>query len=144
MIDPDADAPAGLIRRLAAIIYDLLLLVGLWMVATGALLPFTHGRAVPAGDLLFRLYLTLIAFGFFGLFWTRAGQTLGMKAWRLRLQQPDGRPVTWRQASIRFVVAALSAAAAGLGFLWQLIDAQGRSWHDIASGTVMVRTARRR
>lgn len=134
----DSNVPAGLLRRLLAAVYDLLLLIGLWMVATAAVLPFTHGEAVAAGQWLFRLYLGLIAFGFFGVFWTRDGQTLGMKAWRLRLQQPDGRPVTWRQAGIRFLVAGVSAAALGLGFAWQLIDRERRSWHDMASGTRLV------
>lgn len=139
-----SNVPAGLTRRLLAVLYDLLLLTGLWMIATAVLLPFTHGEAVAAGDLIYRLYLVAIAFGFFGIFWTRDGQTLGMKAWRLRLQQPDGRPVTWRQAAIRFLVAGISAAALGLGFAWQLIDRQRRSWHDIASGTRLVRLPRPR
>lgn len=134
--------PAGLLRRLAAMVYDLLLLIALWMLGTAALLPFTGGEAVPAGHILFRLYILLITFLFFGLFWTRGGQTLGMKAWRIRVQQPDGRPITWRQAAIRFAVAGLSAAALGLGFAWQLVDPRGRSWHDLASGTVLVRLPR--
>ena len=41
--------------------------------------------------------------------------------------------------------AALAAtlAAAGLGFAWALVDRERRTWHDIASGTVMVRMPRR-
>jgi uncharacterized RDD family membrane protein YckC len=40
---------------------------------------------------------------------------------------------------LRFAVALLSLAPAGLGFWWALFDAQGRSWHDIAAGTLVVR-----
>jgi len=117
-------APAGLLRRLAALFYDVLLTIALAFAATFALLPLTDGEAILTSTqgLAGRLYhalLLLLVFGYFGLCWTRGGQTLGMKAWRIRLGTEDGRPVTWGNSLVRFTVGATLALMAVLG-LWQL------------------------
>ncbi len=75
---------------------------------------------------------------FFGWFWTRSGQTLGMQAWRLRVQQPDGSPISWRQALVRMGGAVLSALCLGAGYWWLLFDRERRTWHDRLSGTRVV------
>ncbi|UAW97868.1 RDD family protein [Halopseudomonas nanhaiensis] len=148
---PAGEFPAtGLLRRLAALAYDLFLLIALWMITTFAYLGLhiaaggeaqTQERAEAGafiGDIWLSLVLLVATWGFYVLFWTKKGQTLGMQVWRVRLQQPDGRSVTTRQATIRFLVAQAAWLCAGLGFLWQLWDSQSRSWQDIASGTKMV------
>jgi len=136
--------PAGLLRRLAACFYDGLLLLALWMVGTALWLPFTGGEAIPEHlHFAHQFYLTVITVAFFVGFWRIAGQTLGMRAWHLRVEQQDGRLITLPQALMRCAVAVLSWAAFGLGYLWILIDRERRSWHDIASGTRVVRRPRR-
>lgn len=133
---------AGLIRRLLAAAYDLLLVASIWLIAGFIALPFSGGKAIAPGETLFHalyiLYLYSVSFGFLGWFWTHGGQTLGMRAWRLRVLQYDGTAMTWRQALLRFLVAILSWSAFGLGFIWVLIDPQQRTWHDIASATKVV------
>lgn len=64
--------------------------------------------------------------------------TLGMQAWRLRVQTLEGCPLTVKQSLIRCAVAWLSLLALGLGYLWVLFDKQRRSWPDIASNTQTV------
>jgi uncharacterized RDD family membrane protein YckC len=76
---------------------------------------------------------------YFVISWRRGGQTIGMRAWRLRVVRSDGRPLDTRQALVRFGISLLSLAAVGLGFFWALIDAQNRTWHDIAAETLVVR-----
>ena len=61
------------------------------------------------------------SFFFFGWFWTRNGQTLGMRAWRLPIECNDGKPVMWREAFIRYFVALLSWLPVGLIGCWVLI-----------------------
>ena len=100
-----APRPAGLWRRLGAVIYDALLVLALWLVAAALLLPLTGGEPVRPGHPLVTLYFLGVAFAFFGWFWTRGGQTAGMRAWRIRLQRADGGPVSWAQALARFVTA---------------------------------------
>ena len=134
--------PAGLFRRLMAMCYDLLLLFSLLLLATALALLVTRGT-LNYHDPLFRSYLFLICFWFYAWFWTHGGQTLGMRAWRLRLQRLDGRPVTLWQALLRFLVAIPSCAVFGLGLLWLLVDKNHMAVHDRISESVIVRLPKR-
>lgn len=143
--------PAGLLRRLGAVLYDGLLLVAVLMVTTALFLPFTGGRALdpqerPVLEWVYRATLLLVTVAFFGVFWTRRGQTLGMASWRLRIEREDGGALTWGDTVRRLAAAVLSWLPFGLGYLWILIDPQRRAWHDRLSGTrilVMPRAPRR-
>ncbi len=135
---------AGLPRRLAAMVYDGLLLISLWMLATGIWLVASAGEPPDDGNPLFQLYLLGIALLFFGGFWMRGGRTLGMQAWRMRVISTDGKPLAWRQALIRFFAAILSWLLLGLGYLWCLADRDGGTLHDRLSGTRTVVTPKRR
>lgn len=130
---------APLIRRLAAIAYDAFLLFGVLFLASLLALPFTADDAQRAHHPLFSVYLFVVSFIFFGWFWTHGGQTLGMRAWRVRVVRHDnGGTITWWQASLRFLVATLSWLMLGTGFLWSVFDKERRTWHDIYSETVLV------
>ena len=129
--------PAGLMRRLGAILYDTLLLLALLFIATALLLPLTGGQAISRNP-LYSTYLFFICFMFYGWFWTHGGQTLGMRAWKIRIQQRDGTGISWWQALLRFLVAIVSWLALGLGFLWMLADRDKMTWYDRYSETVLV------
>jgi uncharacterized RDD family membrane protein YckC len=128
-------AKPGLLRHLAAIIYDLLLLVAVLFFATAILLPFNGGEAFSHQQITYPLYLLTVSFCFYGWFWTHGGQTLGLKSWKIRLLNDSYQFISWRQAFIRFFVSMLSWGILGFGFLWPLVDKNQRSWHDIASKT---------
>jgi len=138
--------PASLWLRLVAAVYDLLPLLGLWFVAAVLALALTGG-ALDVHRLAHKVLVQALAFGvtaaYFVASWTRGGQTIGMKPWDLRVVHSDGMPPDLTHATLRFAVALLSLATAGLGFWWALIDTQGRSWHDIAAGTFVVRMEKR-
>lgn len=129
--------PSGLLRRLAAICYDTLLLAALLWVFT-LVVVLLRGEAVAPGTWWFGPSLAAIAMVFFGWFWTHGGQTLGMRAWRLRVERADGTPLRWRDALTRWLAAWLSLLPAGLGYWWSLADAERRCWHDRLSGTRLV------
>jgi uncharacterized RDD family membrane protein YckC len=136
-------APAGLLRRLGAMLYDGLLLLAVLMVATGLFLPLTGGEAIsprddPALELAYRAVLVALTVGFFGIFWTRRGQTLGMASWRVRVEREDGSLLSWGDTVRRLAAALLSWLPLGLGFLWVLFDPQRRTWHDRLSRTRIV------
>jgi uncharacterized RDD family membrane protein YckC len=135
---PPDPAPAGITRRLAAALYDLLLVAGIVMATSFALIIARGGRAVPVGHPGYQLFLFGQAAAFFILFWHRGGQTLGMRTWRIRVESRRGEPLTVRVAAWRFATALLSLAAFGMGFLWMLFDPLRRTWHDRLSGTRVV------
>lgn len=141
-LNPPATAP--LWRRLAAILYDSLLIFAIWIIVGFVVLSAfgleqartLEGEIVVLDPLvkntLFAAML-LSAFLFFGWFWTHSGQTLGMQAWRVRLANPDGSAIGWKQCALRFLVAPLALGAGGLGYWWALFDPHRRSWPDIVS-----------
>ena len=146
--------PASLPRRLAAMIYDGLLCLALVMVVTGVytglhqlLINYSligHDRyehmleadSSLQYDPILSALLLLSLWCFFGFFWRRSGQTLGMQAWKIRIQNEDGSPLSWLQALLRVLMGILSWSALGLGYLWQLIHQHRRSWTDLGSNSV--------
>lgn len=149
---PPQFSSVSLIRRCGAILYDTLLLGGLLIGATALILPLTAGKAVTPGNPWFSFYLFVICFLFFGWFWTHGGQTLGMRAWKIRLQRTDGHPMGWWQALLRFFLASLwmlpmvyvsqvlgsnYQLSLGVGFVFLVLILTTR-FHDRYSDTVMV------
>lgn len=116
---------ASFFKRLGAYIYDLFALGAMLMLATIlALLLVTILNRIAVIDLslykdsadylgqspAFLIYLCAVIIGFYTYFWSKAGQTIGMKAWRLRVQNSDGSNISFTQSVIR-----LSTSAFGLG-----------------------------
>ena len=137
-----AARPAHLGWRLLALVYDFFPVLALWFATSGLMLLVRGGEAVAPGSLAAWLEFTLlwaVTGGYALLSWQRGGQTLGMRPWRLKVLAADGRRATRRALALRYAVATLSLAAGGLGFLWSLFERERRTWHDLASGTVLVR-----
>jgi len=137
----------GFVRRLAAMLYDGLLLVALWFVATALLLAVSSGHLADPDRPLWLLYtlrvcLLLVTLMFFAGFWTNGGQTLGMRAWRFKLISASGDSVNWKQALWRFAAAIPSVGTFGLGLLWMLLDRERCAVHDRLSGTRLVLLAK--
>lgn len=129
--------PVGILRRFAAIAYDMFLLFALLFVATALILPLTGGEAIAPGTAVYLLYLFGVSYLYFAWCWTHGGQTLGMRAWHIRIRAVHGGPVPWRLATARFLAALLSWGACGAGFLWAAFDTEHRSWHDRLSHTAL-------
>ncbi len=143
--DAQACVP-GVFRRLAALLYDLVLLLGVLMIAvTFLIVPYYFAAGVPfPHDEYFhrfglRLYLVTMIALFFMFFWIRGGQTLGMRTWHLRLVRADGSPLKPRDALMRLVWATLCLAPAGAGLLWMLFDRDRLTCYDRLSRTRPIR-----
>ena len=135
------ETSAPLARRLAALLYDALLLLGLLFVFTLVLIFARGGREIAAGTLWYEASLAAVAFAFCGLSWTRGGQTVGMKAWRIRVVAGRAESVDWPHAALRFFASWLSLLPAGAGYWWALVDRERCCWHDRLSGTRVIRTS---
>ena len=154
MPDSSLDAPVSLIKRLLVILYDVLLLLAVFLIVGIPLSTLTtfllnDGNAITPDHPYYLLNqiivlsaLLLSSLLFYGWFWTHGGQTLGMKTWRIQLVSENGGAINWRQAVIRYFAAILSWLLAGVGFLWVLVDGQNRSWHDILSRSFLRQLAR--
>ncbi|MGM0595206.1 MAG: RDD family protein [Pseudomonadota bacterium] len=134
----------GLLRRLAAILYDSMLLAAILFLAALPAAPLLGEQPTMPALLAFRFYLLLILFTFFAWFWSHGGQTLGMRAWRVKLQNRQSGPISLWQLMLRFIVATFSWLAFGLGFIWSLFDKEQLTWHDRYSMTELVVTPKQR
>ena len=127
----------GLLRRLAALVYDTLLLFTVLFAATVPVLILTGGRAVGPNNPAYTVYLLAVSYVYLGWCWTRSGQTLGMRAWRMRVRTLGGEPLGWRRSLGRFAAGLVSIGAAGIGLLWVAFDRDRMSLHDRLSGTAL-------
>lgn len=154
-------------RRLACLVYEALILLGLALAAAAAfnLLSALTGLARHhlAERIALQAFEFLVLTGYGAGFWSAGRQTIAMKTWRLRLVTPSGLALTFSRATLRAVLAwvwvlpplALSAVLhlspgrAGLllcawVFLWAatcLLRIDRQYWHDVLAGTRLVDTA---
>jgi uncharacterized RDD family membrane protein YckC len=175
---PDAAAPApaappvlaGTFRRLAAAVYDSLLLLALLMLFTALLQVFTDGEAISfetvgAWEYAFQASILGVIVLYFGTAWTRRGETLGMKAWKIRVERDAGGLPAWPDVLRRlaFAVPLYGLAIAGLllfmarqaggvvalamslpliaSFAWHAVRGRG-TLHDLGSRTRVLRIAK--
>jgi uncharacterized RDD family membrane protein YckC len=134
-------------RRLAALFYDLLVLIAIWMFAAALVLLAFGGNVDVAHQptpyhLVLQSTLLTLSTLYFTISWSRGGQTIGMRAWRVRLIDAEGNSPRPRRSLLRFALAVISLLGAGFGFVWCLFDADRRAWHDIRAGTRMIGSRR--
>lgn len=145
---PQADAPAsaksfvelaGLRRRLASMLYESLLLLGvLGLTFMVPLLILGVGwNVAPDGGVLW-VYIFVVLGMYFVWYWRRGGQTLAMQTWKLRLVTIDGQTVSLKQAWLRYAIAWPSVLFLGAGLLWAIFDRDRQFLHDRLAGTRVV------
>ncbi len=142
---------AGLLRRLAALLYDMFLVFAMWM-CLGFILLFIFGlfadntselvdgqvQTHPVLLLLNFVMMVTTAGCFYLWFWRRTGQTLGMIAWRIKALRTDNGAIQWQQGLVRFIAAWPAFWLAGLGYLWLYVDKNHDAVHEKLSGTKTV------
>lgn len=153
---PQPLPPAGVIRRLSAMVYDSLLVFGVLFTATlPAVLLQPAQQTVNNEQVVnelpglvegwpFQLYLLAVYVGFFCWFWIKNGQTLGMQAWRLQIEDQSGRRISLKQCLLRLVGALVSALCLGAGYWWIWIDKEQLSWHDRLSKSRVVQLPKKK
>lgn len=133
----DSSTLPMLFRRTAAFLYDCLLLIALFFIITAISIAFNDGQAIQ--HFMFKLVLLVVAFIFFDWFWRHGGQTLGMRAWRIKLQSNNSASLSLKQSAIRFSTGLLLF---GFTLAYMLISKDAAALHDTLSDTIIVRDNR--
>lgn len=130
---------AGLRRRLASMLYEILLLLGvLALTFMVPLLILGIGlNYTPPGSLLW-VYVFLVLGAYFLWYWRTGGQTLAMQTWKLRIVNAEGGRISLRQGCIRYALAWPSVLLFGIGVVWALVDKERQFLHDRLAGTRIV------
>lgn len=176
-----ADEPlgvAGVWVRLMAVLYDGMLVLALLFLVSAVLIGVgtvafdmigtqsQDAKELPAWyrNLVLSPSFVLTLFGFYGIFWKKSGQTLGMQTWRLKTVTSDGKLLTWGQSFVRIICACvapclctsvgyllyrdyLGATMSGvlgflLNYLFCVVHPKGLAIQDWLSNTVTVRIAK--
>ena len=124
-------ATPGLPRRLASMVYEALLLFAVAFFAAWVFFFASGGRDATAGGMrhLLQLFIGLFFAAYFLWSWLRGGQTLAMKAWRIRLID-----VTPGRALLRLLLAAVLVPT-GISVIWAFFDRDRQFLHDRLTGS---------
>jgi uncharacterized RDD family membrane protein YckC len=132
---------AGLRRRLASLLYESLLLLG--VLAAGFMLPYlaigVFFEVAPQGWFAW-LHAILLLGLYFVHYWTSGGQTLAMQTWGIRLvDAAQDTPPQCRRALLRYLLSWPSLLLGGAGLIWALFDRERQFLHDRLAGTRVIR-----
>jgi uncharacterized RDD family membrane protein YckC len=141
MPDESARAP-GLWRRAACAMYESLILAALVLFATFPFLAFVGDATSGFRRHLLQAWVLLVVGAYFVTFWSRGGQTIAMKTWRIRVESSAGGRVSPGRGIRRYLLALAGGACLGIGFLWALLDRDGQFLHDRLAGTRLVPVSR--
>ena len=134
--DSSKPTQAGIFRRLFALFYDLLLVTAVLFAISGIAVAANGGEATQH-PLYYLVLVAAVAF-FFASFWSIGGQTLGMRAWRIKVEGIDGSAISLKQALWRFAIAVVLTAPAAVGLLWLLFDQQRSTLYDRLAATQVI------
>ena len=121
---------ASRFRLFAACVYELLLLLALWMLCTWMFVSLFGDATSHYKRTFLQLFLWLVTGAYFVWCWTKTGQTLATKTWKIKLVNQLNVNLNKRQAMIRYALASASMLACGLGFIWALVDKDRLFLHD--------------
>lgn len=137
---------AALWKRLCSTVYDIFILTALsflyFTLATWvstALLNNTPENYLPnVSGLVVQLGWALILISFYCYFWKKIGQTVAMKAWKLKLVTNENQPLTLRTCIVRALTGFIGFAGFGVTYLWMLVDKDKLALHDRLTKTRVI------
>ena len=121
------------LKRIAATIYDLFLLLGVWF-AVGSIAVWLNGGIIEAkwiGPLL----VFISTWIFYGYFWTHGGKTLGMAVWKFQIYSIEKNKINFQMISIRFFINIITFFLGGVPLFFMYFSKDNLSLSDYFSKT---------
>jgi len=121
------------LKRIAASIYDLFLLLGVWF-AVGSIAVWINGGIIQikwVGPII----VFLSTWVFYGYFWLNGGKTLGMAVWKFEIYSLDRSKITLYKISIRYFTNIITFFLFGIPLIFMYFSKKNLSVSDLLSGT---------
>lgn len=128
----------SLFRYLAVIIYDMFLLFGLLLFITVIASFLNNGNPPSSDNLVYRLFLLASIIFFYHYSWRKSGQTLGMKAWKVKLVTLDNKPISFGQSILRMTLGLANIVTICLGYFWKYTNTSRLTLMDVFSKTKLI------
>ena len=129
-------------KRIAAIIYELFLLIAVFSIVTFLFILIFGDATEGLNHFALQVILWFVGGMYFVFSWVRTGQTLAMKTWRIKLESMDGESLSLNRAILRYVLATAGLMFFGASFIWALFDREGLYLHDRLIGSRLRLTAK--
>ena len=126
------------LKRIAATIYDLFLLLGVWFLVGSIALGVKYLLVGEVSSLNPNFGMTLVIFStwiFYGYFWTHGGKTLGMAVWKFEIYSLDNKKINLKKISIRFFINLITFFLGGLPLIFIYFSKRNLSLSDLLSQT---------
>jgi uncharacterized RDD family membrane protein YckC len=122
---------AGFWIRVGAYLIDLVILIVINIIV----------GLIVRNQSLQNLINLIVSIVYFGYFWSASGggQTVGMRALKLRVVRTDGSQLDYGRALLRWVGLFISFIVIFIGVIWVAFDPNKQGWHDKIAGTYVVR-----
>lgn len=139
MTDNAIAAPTASLRtRLAAMVYESLLVVAVVFIAGFVFIGISGDAQTGWKHIVFQVFLLGIVFAYFSIFWRRSGQTLAMKTWRIKLVDREGKLISLQRALLRFGLALVGLSLLGVSIVWAWFDRDRQFLHDRLAKTRLI------
>jgi uncharacterized RDD family membrane protein YckC len=119
-----------LLKRVMACVYELLILIAIWMLFTWLFVTVLGDATQGYKRLLLQVLLWMVTGIYFVVCWVKTGQTLAMQVWKMKVVNHEGQLLTVKQALVRYLLATLLMMAFGIGFLYMFINKKRLFLHD--------------
>ena len=126
-----------ILRRLIAGIYDFFLLLGVWFFVGSFFLVLNSREILPPYAGLLIAFLS--AWLFFGYFWNKTGQTLGMSVWKIKLVPLEGSQISLKASFVRLLIVGCTFLSLGTLLLFSFFDKDGLTLADKLSKTKLIK-----
>ena len=131
---------ASRLKLFAACVYELLLLLALWMLCTWAFISLFGEATTGNKRYILQFLLWGITGAYFVFCWHKSGQTLATKTWKIKLVNQQNNSLSLRNAIVRYALASALMLAGGLSLFWMLVDKDGLFLHDRLLKTRFIET----
>ena len=141
MSNSDTEINAGLMRRLLALLYDSILIIGIYM-SYVILVTYLNGSALEGQlEILFLQFSFIIfIFLFYCYFWKfNNGQTLGMQVWKIKLVSSGNEEININKMVLRCALSMIFSLVFLSNFIFIIFNKERKTLGDYFSKTKLLR-----
>ena len=141
MSNSDTETRASLLRRLLALLYDSILIIGIYM-SYVILITYLNGSALESQveKLFLQFSFIFFIFLFYCYFWKfNNGQTLGMQVWKIKLFSSENENISILRMIYRCFLSLFFSLLFLSNFIFIIFNRERKTLGDYFSKTKLLR-----